>query len=562
MSSSSSSSSSLLLSNQIKNSPYFCNPYPNKCLEDFRNFMGGSIPTYLIDRERTMPLNKVLEKFIENLNSIGFSGVNFRLVNEIYGLLCDGNDSNFNAHTITEYMFKLVGMEDYFFEKNIPIIKRRRIIRHDSQLDKFKEYIKFSSKYRKIFNIEGDQLSLVTKIGENSIRDNHYVMKKEKYDEISYPDTDEITLTGYEFEWVNNCYNPKKKVGRTIKTYRSLAHKITDNEKYKTSHIGKKWCGTCWLCGERIYYYKYTFEHKDNPDVKKYLFKSCGEDEHVFPPGVGNLLGTLYHNKEYSLSALRTPKSLSHFGIYASHSLCNQVKNRKYFYKIDKDTGEFKSNDENIENFLEKWGERRSRPDPKRRISGHQREEIFRIRATDDSFLDQSKNDIRGNIHYVNNQIGSILNFKKIGDEVKSIETRENYMRVDSIKCKMLFYMTHIFLNEILKKCISDLDRIYLKGMTGRLPESEVVPRIRRIITDEYNRYASISRGGARINLDISKDQNFIDNNAIYDFIILMNDKLEVILNIFKQLPNYIITNEEQQPDPGINEKILAIKIM
>ena len=33
-------------------------------------------------------------------------------------------------------------------------------------------------------------------------------------------------------------------------------------------------------------------------------------------------------------------------------------------------------------------------------------------------------------------------------------------MRVDSIKCKMLFNMTIIFLNEILTKCISDLDRI------------------------------------------------------------------------------------------------------
>ena len=46
------------------------------------------------------------------------------------------------------------------------------------------------------------------------------------------------------------------------------------------------------------------------------------------------------------------------------------------FYKIDKDTGEFKSNDENIKNFR-KWGERFTFT-TKERKSGHQRGEFLR----------------------------------------------------------------------------------------------------------------------------------------------------------------------------------------
>ena len=124
--------------------------------------------------------------------------------------------------------------------------------------------------------------------------------------------------------------------------------------------------------------YKFVFKPNVRGLDDEVVIKTCGEDEHVFPPGIGNLLGTLYHNKDYSMYGLNSPLSLSHFGIYASHSLCNQAKNRTYFYKIDRDTGEFKSNDENIKNFLDNWYRRRWEHDiDQRKSSGHQRELIF-----------------------------------------------------------------------------------------------------------------------------------------------------------------------------------------
>ena len=219
-----SSPSSPSLDNEIKNSPYFCNPYPNKCLEDFKDYIGKS----------DLNLDEVLFEFMKKLNSIGFTGVihpesRFKRVNEIYSLLCEGNDKKFNATTITEYMLKLLGIENYFFNDKIEGRKTR--------FDKFLEYLKWNKKYRTIYNIEKLELSYITKMGENLYRGNQYVMKANKKNLESYNRIpgEEIILSREEFEWVNSGYNKAK--------YESLAHKEirkTDGSKYTTRTISKK----------------------------------------------------------------------------------------------------------------------------------------------------------------------------------------------------------------------------------------------------------------------------------------------------------------------------------
>ena len=81
------------------------------------------------------------------------------------------------------------------------------------------------------------------------------------------------------------------------------------------TYIERKHCAICWMCGKPIYVYKYTVNGKE-------YFFSCGQDEHVLPPGWGNILGILWSDlkdqRMYNscLSSLRP-----------SHAWCNQLKN-------------------------------------------------------------------------------------------------------------------------------------------------------------------------------------------------------------------------------------------
>jgi len=53
------------------------------------------------------------------------------------------------------------------------------------------------------------------------------------------------------------------------------------------NNITRKRCGTCWICNNIIYVYE-IIDNTNNPHYVK-----CGEDEHVLPPGWGNIIGIL-----------------------------------------------------------------------------------------------------------------------------------------------------------------------------------------------------------------------------------------------------------------------------
>ena len=79
----------------------------------------------------------------------------------------------------------------------------------------------------------------------------------------------------------------------------------------------KKECAKCWICGKPIYLYELMVGEKP-------FYVKCGEDEHVLPPGVGNVFGLLYPTLKQQMDKLAG--SFKSKALRASHAWCNQVK--------------------------------------------------------------------------------------------------------------------------------------------------------------------------------------------------------------------------------------------
>ena len=94
------------------------------------------------------------------------------------------------------------------------------------------------------------------------------------------------------------------------------------NEHYVAVNICHQKCADCWICGLPIHIYYNKTENQ--------ALNACGEDEHVLPPGCGNLFGTLGHNYESTTNAIRDlPQAL--YGILPAHAWCNQCKSGTCF---------------------------------------------------------------------------------------------------------------------------------------------------------------------------------------------------------------------------------------
>ena len=92
----------------------------------------------------------------------------------------------------------------------------------------------------------------------------------------------------------------------------------------------KKPCGDnfkCWICGNHIYTYSTKSHTKggDSTKIKEYPLK-CGEDEHVLPPGIGNIFGTLDHSYQTTIEAIHNKLPMMSIGLRGSHRFCNNLK--------------------------------------------------------------------------------------------------------------------------------------------------------------------------------------------------------------------------------------------
>lgn len=107
------------------------------------------------------------------------------------------------------------------------------------------------------------------------------------------------------------------------------AGQIEDEKKDALTNIAngnlkKKKCANCWICGKGIYFY---YSKTSEDDV--YVFgQSCGEDEHVLPPGWGNILGTLglTYDDTYDMITSQKVGGITSLGLRPSHAFCNKVK--------------------------------------------------------------------------------------------------------------------------------------------------------------------------------------------------------------------------------------------
>ena len=115
----------------------------------------------------------------------------------------------------------------------------------------------------------------------------------------------------------SRTYNDKKSKPVQWANQLELDQQLNHSSNFVTgiTYIERKECAICWMCKKPIYVYKYTVNGTE-------YFFSCGQDEHVLPPGWGNILGILWSDLKDQSRYNSCPSSLS-----PSHAWCNQLKN-------------------------------------------------------------------------------------------------------------------------------------------------------------------------------------------------------------------------------------------
>jgi hypothetical protein len=155
--------------------------------------------------------------------------------------------------------------------------------------------------------------------------------------------TNEGVQCNDEKEWVfkcinsrNNNYISKKEYGEwklLIDDTRDATKKRKLIDDLKEGNLFKQKCGTCWICEKEIYHY-YVVE--SNSIDRTYLNTKCGEDEHIFPPTVGDIIGTLNMDSGLTKKTINIygKDTLLTYGIRPSHAFCNQMKSDFLLYGL------------------------------------------------------------------------------------------------------------------------------------------------------------------------------------------------------------------------------------
>jgi len=142
-----------------------------------------------------------------------------------------------------------------------------------------------------------------------------------------------------EINWIKECIKNRKNNYLYKKDINTKKWKLQKVEEAKDigrnikSNVFKQECAKCWICSQSIYHYYWQ-----NSKEIIYLNSKCGEDEHVFPPGVGDIIGTLNQSAKIMKKTIseKGPETLYLYGLRPSHSFCNQVKSDFLFYYLMK----------------------------------------------------------------------------------------------------------------------------------------------------------------------------------------------------------------------------------
>ena len=115
-----------------------------------------------------------------------------------------------------------------------------------------------------------------------------------------------------------------------------------DSKKILEITEGEKiYCGDCWICGKRVYAYRFVFI--DTNDKRQETTYKCGEDEHLLAPGIGNITGLLAETAADTVDRWNIAgPCLLDIGIRPSHKICNRIKSDKVFIVFEVKGGKIK----------------------------------------------------------------------------------------------------------------------------------------------------------------------------------------------------------------------------
>ena len=107
------------------------------------------------------------------------------------------------------------------------------------------------------------------------------------------------------------------------------------NNKYSSWTYWKQVCGICWICKKPIYFY-YMTKNEDGTGEKIDLNTQCGQIEHVLPPTVGDIFGTLHTSASVFKKVVTAngTETIYTYGLAPSHAFCNQMKGMFVFTPI------------------------------------------------------------------------------------------------------------------------------------------------------------------------------------------------------------------------------------
>jgi hypothetical protein len=106
----------------------------------------------------------------------------------------------------------------------------------------------------------------------------------------------------------------------------------------KLASGNKKQCAICWICNGPIYVFEFLEGKGKGKDKKLPIYRKCGEDEHVVPPGVGNLMGLLFPTLKETI--VRIDNGYPSQALKAAHAWCNHYKSNYLFISVPKNSAD------------------------------------------------------------------------------------------------------------------------------------------------------------------------------------------------------------------------------
>ena len=154
-------------------------------------------------------------------------------------------------------------------------------------------------------------------------------------------------LEPVEIDWINECIQNRNQFWIDNPDFRTedgkpnyTAALVDMKEKIKTPEYNdwKYWkivCGICWICKKPIYFY-YMTKNSDGTGKKINLTTQCGQIEHVLPPTVGDIHGSLHTSASIFKKVVNADRTetMYTYGLAPSHAFCNQMKGMFVFTPI------------------------------------------------------------------------------------------------------------------------------------------------------------------------------------------------------------------------------------